>query len=130
VTVKPRKLKEGEKAYLTCESASSNPPAKVSWWRDGMSIPSHSNSSKDGMYGGKKTLTTLELDLTSELDNVVYTCQASNTAVKKSVHDAVTLQVACELVEEYHQVHIICVGVRGMERHIASRFLFTIQVVE
>ncbi|XP_035704569.1 nephrin isoform X2 [Folsomia candida] len=93
INVKPKKLKEGERAYLTCESSSSNPPAKVVWQRNGIHIPAHTNSTKDGVYGGKKTVTTLELNLTSELDNVAYTCQATNSAIKKSVHDGVTLQV-------------------------------------
>lgn len=96
INVKPKKLKEGERAYLTCESSSSNPPAKVVWQRNGIHIPAHTNSTKDGVYGGKKTVTTLELNLTSELDNVAYTCQATNSAIKKSVHDGVTLQVLCK----------------------------------
>jgi len=107
ITVRPRRLREGEKGYLTCESGSSNPPAKVSWLRDGMAIPSLGNGSRDGEFGGKRSVTTLELDLTSELDNVVYTCQAYNSAVKKSVHDATTLQVACENIDIYTIIFII-----------------------
>jgi hypothetical protein len=96
ITVKPKKLKEGERAYLICESSSSNPPAKVIWQRDGTHFPAHTNSSKEGLYGGKKTVTTLELNLTSELDNSQFSCQATNNAVKKSAHDRVTLQVMCK----------------------------------
>ncbi|CAG7719711.1 unnamed protein product, partial [Allacma fusca] len=86
-------LKEGEKINMTCEAAYSNPPAIVSWWRDGISIPAPTNESPDSKFGGKKASTTLELELTSEFDNAVYTCQALNNAIKQSVHDAITLQV-------------------------------------
>lgn len=39
----------------------------------------------------------LRLNITEELNGIVYTCQATNEALKRSVHDAITLQVLCKL---------------------------------
>lgn len=96
ITVNPQVLKEGQRVNLTCESGSSNPAAKMSWWKDGVSIPSHSNYTLPGENKGKRSVSVLMLDLTSELDNALYTCSANNLAVKKSIHDGIALQVACK----------------------------------
>jgi len=101
ISTRPKELKEGESATLTCETASSNPPAKVTWWRDGISLSSQSNSTKDGKYDGYKTISTLALDLSSELHNAVYTCQATNPLVRRSEHEAVTLSVTCKFFGFY-----------------------------
>ena len=89
-------MKENDTITLTCESSWSNPPATVTWWRDGVSIPAPTENSTETKYSGKKVRTMLELKLTPEFDGAVYTCQALNPVVKKSVHDAVTLQVKCK----------------------------------
>ncbi|ODM93893.1 Nephrin [Orchesella cincta] len=94
ITVNPQTLKEGQRVNLTCESGSSNPSAKMTWFKDGVSIPSSSNYTLPGDNRGKRAVSVLMLDLTSELDNALYTCSAQNGAVKKSVHDTITLQVA------------------------------------
>lgn len=96
ISVNPQVLKEGQRVNLTCESGSSNPSAKMTWWKDGLSIPSHSNYTLPGDNRGKRSVSVLMLDLTSELDKAVYTCSANNNAVKKNTHDAITLNVACK----------------------------------
>lgn len=34
----PAVLKPGQAATLTCDSSSSNPPAALTWWRDGIPV--------------------------------------------------------------------------------------------
>lgn len=93
----PPVLKPNEQAVLTCDSSSSNPPARLSWWREGIPVQGLYNTTKPGLHGGKISTIELKLNITEELNGIVYTCQATNEALKRSVHDAVTLQVLCKL---------------------------------
>lgn len=38
VRAEPEELKPGIEATLKCDAASSNPPAVLSWWRDGIPV--------------------------------------------------------------------------------------------
>lgn len=55
------------------------------------------NTSKPGLHGGTVSTIELKLNVTEQLNGIVYTCQAMNEKLERSVHDAVTLQVLCEL---------------------------------
>jgi len=93
----PTKFKAGSKGSLTCESSSSNPPAKVAFVKDSQIVSSSLNQTlKNGTHGGMKTSITLELDLTSEHDGLIYMCEAKNVAVKQSVHNSIKLNVSCK----------------------------------
>ena len=89
----PPELKTGTMATLTCDSSSSNPEAKLSWWREGIPVTGVTNVTKPGLHGGKVSSIVLALDITPELNGIVYTCQATNEALQRSVHDAITLEV-------------------------------------
>lgn len=96
---RPKKLKEGEKAYLTCESGSSNPPARVIFWKGDQQVSSHLEQIiKKGEYGGKKTSITLELNLTREMDQEIFRCESFNAAIKRSMLDSIKLDVHCKFV--------------------------------
>ena len=83
-------------ATLTCDSSSSNPEARLSWWREGIPVQGVTNVTKPGLHGGKVSSIVLTLDITPELNGIVYTCQATNEALQRSVHDAITLEVLCK----------------------------------
>ncbi|KAK4873251.1 hypothetical protein RN001_015280 [Aquatica leii] len=89
----PSELKPGIEASLICDSSSSNPPARLSWWREGIPVDGYLNNSKPGLHGGKVSSIELKLNITEQLNGIVYTCQATNDALQQSVHDAVTLKV-------------------------------------
>ncbi|PSN48808.1 hypothetical protein C0J52_25084, partial [Blattella germanica] len=89
----PPELKTGTMATLTCDSSSSNPEARLSWWREGIPVTGVTNVTKPGLHGGKVSSIVLALDITPELNGIVYTCQATNEALQRSVHDAITLEV-------------------------------------
>ena len=92
----PVELKPNEQATLTCDSGSSNPPAKILWWRDGILVQGLYNTTKAGLHGGTVSTIELKLNITEQLNGIVYTCQATNEALRRSAHDTITLQVLCE----------------------------------
>ncbi|XP_022909293.1 nephrin isoform X2 [Onthophagus taurus] len=89
----PPEFRPNEEATLTCDSSSSNPPAKLSWWREGIPVQGVLNTTKAGLHGGKVSSIELKLNITEQMNGIVYTCQATNEAMQRSVHDAVILQV-------------------------------------
>ncbi|XP_055619098.1 nephrin isoform X2 [Toxorhynchites rutilus septentrionalis] len=93
ITIDPPELKPGVEATLICDSSSSNPPAKISWWRDGIAVQGINNSSKPGLWGGTVSSLELKVNITQDMNGNVYTCQSSNEALQRSVHEAVNLQV-------------------------------------
>lgn len=102
----PAELKPNQEATLTCDSSSSNPPAKLSWWREGIPVQGLFNTSKPGLHGGKVSSIELKLNITEQLNGIVYTCQATNEALQRSVHDAITLQVLCKF--EWQSILLAC----------------------
>lgn len=38
IRIEPEELKPGIEATIICDSSSSNPPAQLSWWKDGIPI--------------------------------------------------------------------------------------------
>ena len=93
----PDELRDGTIATLTCDASSSNPPSVLSWWREGIPVTEGiTNSTKPGLHGGSVSSIQLNLNVTSDLDNLVYTCQATNTALQRSAHESLPLRVLCK----------------------------------
>ena len=97
IRIDPEELKPGYEATLFCDSSSSNPPAKITWWHDGIPVESINNSSKAGLWGGTVSSSELRVNVTQQMNGNVYTCQSSNEALTRSVHEAVKLQVLCKI---------------------------------
>ncbi|XP_060807924.1 nephrin [Amyelois transitella] len=93
VRAEPEELKPGIEATLHCDAASSNPPAVLSWWRDGIPVQGLPMQTKPGLHGGTVSTIELKLNIKKDMNNAVYTCQAMNEALQRSVHDALTLKV-------------------------------------
>lgn len=93
VRAEPVELKPGTEATLYCDAASSNPPATLSWWRDGIPVQGLPMASKKGLHGGTVSTIELKINITKDLNGVAYTCQATNEALQRSVHDALALKV-------------------------------------
>ncbi|XP_031640306.1 nephrin isoform X1 [Contarinia nasturtii] len=95
IRVEPAELVPGVEATLICDSSSSNPPAKLSWWKDGIPVPVEgiNNASKAGLWGGTVSSLELKINVTQEMNGIVYTCQSNNEALQRSVHEAQALQV-------------------------------------
>ncbi|XP_072934025.1 nephrin [Epargyreus clarus] len=93
VRAEPEELKPGIEATLFCDAASSNPPATLSWWRDGIPVQGLPMQLKKGLHGGTVSTIELKLNISKDLNGAVYTCQAMNEALQRSVHDALTLKV-------------------------------------
>ncbi|KAJ2943210.1 hypothetical protein O0L34_g18922 [Tuta absoluta] len=93
VRAEPDELKPGIEATLYCDAASSNPPAVLSWWRDGIPVQGLPMQLKKGLHGGTVSTIQLKLNVTKHMNGAVYTCQAMNEALQRSVHDALPLKV-------------------------------------
>lgn len=96
IHLKPDELVPGIEATIICESSSSNPPAKISWWKDGIPVIGENGTSISGLWGGTVSSLDLKVNITQDMNGVVYTCQSNNEALQRSVHEAVTLQVLCK----------------------------------
>ncbi|XP_075165766.1 nephrin adhesion molecule sticks and stones isoform X1 [Haematobia irritans] len=93
IRIEPEELKPGIEATIVCDSSSSNPPAKLSWWKDGIAIQGINNTSKPGLWGGTVSTLEFKVNITQEMNGIVYTCQSANEALQRSVHEAVSLDV-------------------------------------
>ncbi|XP_067629154.1 nephrin isoform X1 [Eurosta solidaginis] len=93
IRVEPEELKPDMEATIICDSSSSNPPAKLTWWKNGIPIEGINNSSKPGLWGGTVSTLEFKVNITQEMNDVVYTCQSANEALQRSVHEAVTLNI-------------------------------------
>lgn len=89
----PQDFHAGQEGRIICESSSSNPAAEMSWWNNGIPVAGTRNSTKPGLHGGYVSSVELTLDLTVDKNGEVYTCEAKNTELGRSVHDATTLDV-------------------------------------
>ena len=103
ITVTPDHPSAGQNATLTCETAPSNPPSVITWWRNGERIDSATEGANvetvtapDAPTGGRVTSSRLSLALTPTHNGAVVTCEAANAEVAVRVHDAVTLSVSRE----------------------------------
>lgn len=120
IRIEPKDLHPGTTAKLICDSSSSNPPALVSWWKDGIpvngdiislhyprKISSHicisyflwllgeNSSNRPGLWGGSVSTLELYINITQEMHDVIYTCQSINEALQRSVHETVSLDILC-----------------------------------
>uniref|UniRef100_T1IZV2 Nephrin n=1 Tax=Strigamia maritima TaxID=126957 RepID=T1IZV2_STRMM len=93
IKITPKNAKAGRKITLQCDSSSSNPESTLTWWKGGYLVQGKPNGTTDGPHGGKSSRSILRLDVTSEDDGALYTCQATNEMLQQSVHNAVTLSI-------------------------------------
>ena len=85
--------KAGSNVTLVCETTSSSPPAKVTWWHNGERLAASATEETEGRFFGRVTTSELVMEATAAHHGAVVTCEAANDAVDKRVHDAITLGV-------------------------------------
>ena len=86
--------KAGRNVTLVCETTSSNPPAKVTWWHNGERLTASAPAEEmEGRFFGTVTTSELVIEATARHHGAVVTCEAANEAADKRVHDAITLGV-------------------------------------
>ncbi|RWS14166.1 nephrin-like protein, partial [Dinothrombium tinctorium] len=93
IQMKPKVPKAGSKVDLICETGSSNPESEITWWRNGFPVAGRRDGVFTAPYGGTASRNILSLNVTSEDNGAIYSCQATNQALGQSVHDAITLNV-------------------------------------
>ncbi|XP_076671541.1 sticks and stones isoform X2 [Andrena cerasifolii] len=112
ITREPQDLRSGKEGRIICESSSSNPAAEMSWWKGGISVQGTKNGTKPGLHGGFLAFVELTLDVTEEMNGEVYTCQARNTQMERSIHDATTLDVLYKPIFSSIEPHEL-IGMEG-----------------
>lgn len=68
----------------------------MSWWKGGIAVEGTKNSSRLGLHGGWVSTVELQLQFTEEMNDEVYTCEARNSKMQRSTHDATSLNILCE----------------------------------
>ena len=96
ITADPEQPKAGQKTVLTCESGSSNPPAKIRWRYKKQYHNGTSHRMLNGEFGGKINISMLEINVEPEDDGEIIICEAINEELRESVHNAHTLSVKCK----------------------------------
>lgn len=59
-------------------------------------LPGINNTSKPGLWGGTVSTLEFKVNITQEMNGIVYTCQSANEALQRSVHEAISLDVLCK----------------------------------
>ncbi|XP_054719149.1 nephrin-like [Uloborus diversus] len=95
VTMKitPNRPRAGELVSILCDSGSSNPQSTLHWWRNGEAVSGYDSEVSEAVYGGKSTHSRLDLNVSSKDDEAIFTCQATNNVLERSVHQSLTLRV-------------------------------------
>ncbi|GIY08352.1 nephrin [Caerostris extrusa] len=95
VTIKitPSRPRSGELVSVLCDSASSNPESTLHWWRNGEVYTGYDSEVSNAVYGGQSTHSRIDFNAYSKDDEAIFTCQATNNVLQRSVHDSVTLRV-------------------------------------
>jgi len=97
IRIEPKALTVGTEATLFCDSSASNPPVKLSWYRDGIPMPNDGGvTNQAGLYGGKISSTQLKLNITQDMNGVKIACQGTNEALQRSINEAIELQILCK----------------------------------
>lgn len=92
----------------------------MSWWKGGIPVQGTKNGTKPGLHGGFLSFVELSLDVTEEMNGEVYTCQARNNQMDRSIHDATTLDVLCK----YHK-NVSKLTWLNLNENYINRFLFS-----
>ncbi|KRG05048.1 nephrin isoform X2 [Drosophila mojavensis] len=93
ISVSPKNLVPGIRAKLICDSSSSNPPAKISWWKDGIPVEGLNLANRPGLWGGSVSTLEMHVNITQDLDGSIYTCQSHNEVLQRSVHETISLDI-------------------------------------
>lgn len=68
-----------------------------SWYKDGIPLMSDGGvSHQPGLWGGKISSTQVKLNITQDMNGVKIACQGTNEALKRSINEAIELQVLCK----------------------------------
>ncbi|XP_033251166.1 nephrin-like isoform X2 [Drosophila miranda] len=117
ISVAPENLVPGIRAKLICDSSSSNPPAKISWWKDGIPVEGLNLANKPGLWGGSVSTLEMYVNITKDLDGIIYTCQSHSEVLQRSVHETISLDILYPPKFEGSQTTTF-VGVEGAPFHV------------
>ena len=94
-----RTAKVGETVTLTCTTSSSNPPAMITWYHEGAQLTQDMTRTETSTNGGYITMSYINVTLTPQKNNSVFTCQAKNTGSGMTVTNTAIVSVLCKYLE-------------------------------
>jgi len=94
IQLSPPEVKVGHPLTIYCNSSSSNPPSKISWWKHSKDeVYGVDGGLAEAEFGGRRTMSRLEITPEVTDDGKIYECRATNVLLSHTVSDAVTLSV-------------------------------------
>jgi len=84
--------KEGEDAYLVCQTDSGNPLPAITWWKGSSLLTGTYDITPDGTIKNELQI----LSLSRQDLGATLTCQASNNNITLPANKVVTLDLNCE----------------------------------
>ncbi|XP_065200589.1 nephrin-like isoform X2 [Planococcus citri] len=85
--------KTGDVVSVTCTTTTSNPPAEIAWTVDGHQNTNGVSTYSPGDYGGKITISTLEITIPSQKEEVKISCLGANPKMPKQSQREKHIQV-------------------------------------
>lgn len=86
-------VRSGDSLTLTCTSGNSNPAAFITWWHGGREVHTHEDVVAPSPSGGFITTQQLDINMTAEVGQVDYMCQATNQNLLETADKVVTVNV-------------------------------------
>ena len=95
----------GDRVQLNCQSSNSNPPAKITWFKNGNEVRGGAIDVKPGKYGGVRMSQVFKINegnpITSEDNGSRFSCTASNPAINgNNVTKQYILNVRCKSIAQ------------------------------
>ncbi|XP_052273577.1 nephrin-like isoform X3 [Dreissena polymorpha] len=88
-----REAKAGETLTLTCTTSNSNPAAVITWIPQGVGAANSRSRTEASPDGGFITISDIDITLTGQQTNAIYTCSATNHELGVTVADTATVGV-------------------------------------
>ena len=81
---------------MTCTTSNSNPAAVITWIPRGTSLIQDRSHTEESPDGGYITISYINVTLTHQQNNAMYTCEALNTDLGVRVSDTAIVGVLCK----------------------------------
>lgn len=88
--------KVGDTVELTCVTAPSNPPARISWSLNGRPLTNSTFKTTSSSDGGWVSSSNISLTIDSQSRSFIAVCHALNTELTQNVVGSHTVNVLCK----------------------------------
>ncbi|XP_015672453.1 nephrin [Protobothrops mucrosquamatus] len=107
ITVTAEKVRRGQSVTLTCKSGSSNPPARLTWLKDGKRLDAINLGQRKAEYGGFSTSERVTLVMSSADHGERVGCYAYSSVLSEGVNTFYQLTVLFPPEFSPEQTHLV-----------------------